>query len=104
MLVKLDDEVLFEIDERMIKLLAHDLMDPLQEIRRRLRWVIEHKSDQCFERLKKEWVEKLMNDADVQSIPANKRDFLDLVLAHKDYKNRVQRENLVSDDQVLIGQ
>jgi len=37
MQVKLDDEVLFEIDDRMINLMGHDLLDPIPDIKRRLR-------------------------------------------------------------------
>jgi hypothetical protein len=37
MLVKIDDEVIFEIDERMVKLIAHDIEDPITDIKRRLR-------------------------------------------------------------------
>lgn len=92
MKVKLDDEVLFEIDERMVKLIAHDIIEPLEDIKRRLRYIIEHKCDQCFARLQKEWLEKLSNDPSIDSIPSKKAAFVDLVLAHPEYKNRSQRE------------
>jgi hypothetical protein len=98
MLVKIDDEVIFEIDERMIKLLAHDLEDPITEIKRRLRWIIEHKCDQCFGRMKEEWTKEdasgqsKLSQLGVSSIPTNKRDLADLILNHPNYMNRVQRE------------
>lgn len=92
MQVKLDDEVLFEIDERMVNLIAHDIIDPIPDIKRRLRWVIEHKCDQCYVRMKDQWMEKLMADPKVDSIPANKQKFVDMILSHPEYKNRAQRE------------
>lgn len=92
MKVKLDDEVLFEIDELMISLLAHDIEDPLNDIKRRLRYIIEHKCDRCYERMHKEWTEKFHADPNVTSIPAKKRDFVNAVLAHPQYKNRVARD------------
>ena len=97
MKVKLDDEVIFEIDERMLKLIAHDILDPIPDIKSRLRWVIEHKCDRCFERLKTEWIESAdgsskLEKCGVKSIPTNKRDFCDLIFSLPEYKNRKQRE------------
>lgn len=98
MQVKLDDEVLFEIDERMIRLLSHDLVDPVAEIKRRLRWIIEHKCDRCFDRLSSEWLAQEENgqskiaNAGVASLPTDKRAFVDLVQALPSYKTRAQRE------------
>lgn len=92
MKVKLDDEVLFEIDEVMMNILSYDLSDPLNDIKRRLRYVIEHKCDQCYERLHKEWSEKFHADPNVTSIPAKKHDFVKAVISHPEYKNRVARD------------
>jgi len=92
MKVKLDDEVLFEIDERMVKLLAHDLIDPIEEIKRRLRYIIEHKCDQSYERMKSEYVPQFEVDPAIDSIPSKKAALVDFILAHPSYKNRVQRE------------
>lgn len=107
MLVKIDDEVLFEIDERMVKLIAHDIEDPIPDIKRRLRWVIEHKCDRCFDRMKEEWTKEdesgqsNLAKLGVASIPTNKRDLADLILSHPQYKNRVQREAIASEIQEI---
>lgn len=92
MQVKLDDEVLFEIDERMIALFAHDIEDPISDIKRRLRWVIEHKCDQCFSRMEKEYMEVIRNDPSIESLPKDKRALVDMIVKHPNYKNRAQRE------------
>lgn len=92
MKVKLDDEVLFEIDETMLKLLAHDLLDPVEDIKRRLRYIIEHKCDRCYERLEKEYKQKLIDDPEIPALPKSRRDMANLMLSHKEYKNRAQRE------------
>jgi len=92
MQVKLDDEVLFEIDDLMVNLLAHDLLDPIQEIKRRLKYIIDHKCDQCYERMRLEWTQKFTNDPNMTSVPTKKADFVNLVLTHPDYKNRVERD------------
>ena len=93
MKIKLDDEILFEIDDRMMQLIAHDLMDPKVEIKRRLRYAIEHKCDQIYERLEKEWLPKLREDPKIDSIPKSKTALCDLIFSRQDYKNRVQRES-----------
>ncbi len=92
MQIKLDDEVLFEIDEIMLKLLANDLLDPIEEIKRRLRYIIEHKCDQCFDRLEKEYKQKLIDDPEIPALPKSRRDMAELILSRKDYKNRATRE------------
>lgn len=92
MQVKLDDEILFEIDERMIALLAHDLEDPISDIKRRLHWVIEHKCDQCLSRMEKEYRVVLEEDPSIEFLPKDKRALCDMILKHPRYKNRATRE------------
>ncbi len=98
MLVKLDNEVLFEIDDRMIKLLAHDLVNPIEEIKRRLKWVIEHKCDQCFLRMSQEWTtpdekgESKLSKSGIDAVPTSRRGLVDLIVSHPHYKNRSARE------------
>jgi hypothetical protein len=92
MQVKIDDEIIFEIDEMMVKLLSHDLIDPINEIKRRLNYIIQHKCDECFKRIESEWMEKFRSDPSLESIPKSKKDFCEMVFKHKDYKNRQDRE------------
>ncbi len=97
MKVLLGDEVLFEIDDHMMKLLAHDLIDPISEIKRRLRWVIEHKCDKCFDRLHSEWTsldasgESKLSRSGITSIPTSKTEIANMIFAHPEYKNRIDR-------------
>ncbi len=93
MQVKLDDEIIFEIDDLMIKLLANDLLDPISEIKRRLQYIIEHKCDRCYERMHQEWTKKFSEDPNITSIPSKKRDFVNAVVSHPKYKNRIQRDS-----------
>lgn len=97
MKIKLDDEVLFEIDETMLKLLAHDLLDPIEDIKRRLRYIIEHKCDQCFNRLEKEYKQKLIDDPEIPALPKSRRDMAEMIFTRKDYKSRVQREKEIEN-------
>lgn len=98
MKVKLDDEVLYEIDDRMINLIGHDVADPIDHIKHLLLYFVQHKCDRCFERLSHEWTaqdangESKLSLAGVQSVPTNKRGFVDLVQSLPSYKNRAKRD------------
>ena len=50
------------------------------------------KINNCWKRMQSEWTTKLMNDESfTDSIPSNKADFVTLVTARSDYKNRADR-------------
>tara|TARA_Y100000748_G_scaffold303222_1_gene307684 strand:+ start:2594 stop:2860 length:267 start_codon:yes stop_codon:yes gene_type:complete len=51
------------------------------------------KINNCWKRMQQEWTTKLMNDSSfTDSIPSNKEDFVKLITARSDYKNRVDRD------------
>ena len=51
------------------------------------------KFNNCWKRMQREWTDKLMNDDSfTDSIPSNKADFVTLVTARSDYKNRADRD------------
>ena len=51
------------------------------------------KIDACWKRFQNEWTTKLMNDSDyTDEIPSNQADFVALVIARDDYKNRKARD------------
>ena len=48
----------------------------------------------CWKRMQREWTDKLMNDDSfTDSIPSNQADFVALVTARSDYKNRKARDD-----------
>ena len=52
------------------------------------------KINNCWTRMQQEWTTKLMNDSDfTDSIPSNQADFVALVIARSDYKNRKARDD-----------
>lgn len=80
------------------KVLLNDLLDIDQ-------WVqdaVTGKINNCWKRMQSEWTTKLMNDDSfTDSIPSNKADFVSLITARDDYKNRAERDaasDLVSSD------
>ena len=61
------------------------------DMKRRLDWVLKHKYEQCFKRLKNEW-EPRLKTLGVESIPLDDDAFADLVFARPEYKDRLARE------------
>ena len=55
---------------------------------------IEGKISNCWKRMQTEWTTKLMNDSSfTDPIPSNQADFIALVTARSDYKNRKARDD-----------
>ena len=84
-----------EVDDTQQAMLNNDLADINQ-------WVqdaMTGKINNCWKRMQQEWTTKLMNDSSfTDPIPSNQADFVKLVLARSDYKNRKAR-----DDASIIG-
>ena len=61
------------------------------------KWIqdaVDCKINNCWKRMQQEWTTKLMNDETfTDSIPSNQADFVALVTARSDYKNRKQRDD-----------
>ena len=58
---------------------------------------VDGKISNCWKRMQREWTDKLMNDSSfTDSIPSNQADFVALVLARSDYKNRKARDDASS--------
>ena len=77
----------FTINDTDEKILLNDLHD-IQE------WVdgaVTGKINQCWSRFEQKWTSKLMDDSNIESIPANKDLYVEMITSHSDYKNRSQR-------------
>ena len=55
---------------------------------------VDGKIANCWKRMQSEWTTKLMNDESfTDPIPSNQADFVALVIARSDYKNRKERDD-----------
>jgi len=55
---------------------------------------VDGKLNNCWKRFQQEWTTKLMNDASfTDAIPSNQGEFVALVVARADYKNRKARDD-----------
>lgn len=92
MKVILDNKEILDISDTMLKVIANDLIeDVVGDIERRIIWVITHKFEQCFSRLKAEWDPKL-SDRGIEMLPTNKEKYAQIVFSQPDYKSRSERE------------
>jgi hypothetical protein len=55
---------------------------------------LDGKISNCWKRMQREWTQKLMDDDSfTDAIPSNQADFVALVTARSDYKNRKARDD-----------
>ena len=55
---------------------------------------VDGKINNCWKRFRQEWTQRLMDDSSfTDAIPSNQADFVALVTARSDYKNRKQRDD-----------
>ena len=82
------------------KILSHDLYNDVSTNEGIDKWIqdaVDGKVNNAWKRFRQEWTTKLMEDETfTDSIPSNQSDFIALVTARADYKNRKQRDDEVS--------
>jgi len=93
MKISVDDQELFTLSETQKKVMCNDIKEDIFEddLKRRLQYILTHKYERCFKRLKDEWEPKLKASG-AKSIPLDEEEFANVVFAHKDYKNRSARD------------
>lgn len=93
MKISVDDQELFRLSETQKKVIKNDISEEIfdEDMKRRLQYILTHKYERCFERLKKEWEPKLKASG-IKMIPTDNDEFAQLVFSHESYKNRSQRE------------
>ncbi|MGJ0429623.1 hypothetical protein [Methylobacter sp.] len=93
MKISVNGQDLFELSEIQCKVICNDIHGDIfdEDMKRRLQWVLMHKYEQCFNRLKAEWDSKLAENG-VSSIPLNKDEYAQLVFSQPNYKCRKDRD------------
>ena len=94
MKISVNDVELFSLTETQKKVIKYSVnSDKFEDdIDRRLEWVLQHKYEQCFKRLKIEWEPKLAK-LGIKSVPTNKDSFAELVFSQLDYEDRKTRDD-----------
>lgn len=93
MKISFNDIELFTLNETKKKVIMDEISEDIfeQDMKRRLQWVLEHKYEQCFKRLKEQWDVKFAENG-VESIPVDKDAYARLVFTQGNYKNRKARD------------
>lgn len=93
MKVSVNDIELFTMNDVKKAVIQHfiskDVFD--EDMRRRLHYIINHKYEQCYKRMKEEWDPKLLANG-VQSVPTDPDAYAQLVFSQPNYKDRKAQE------------
>lgn len=95
MKIAVDGQELFELTETQCRVIKNDIHDDVfyEDMKRRLHYILTHKYEQCFLRLRQEWDPKL-KQLGVAMIPLDEEAYAQLVFAQPSYKSRSQREDV----------
>jgi len=67
------------------------LLNDIHDVDEWIKLAIAGKINNCWKRLEQQWTPKLMDDPNIESIPANKDLYVEMVTSRSDYQNRSQR-------------
>lgn len=106
MKISVNDVKCFELSDTQKKVIKNDIHEDVFEadMRRRLEYILTHKYERCFERLKAEWMPKLQER--VPAVPTDPDALAQLIFAQADYKCRAKREKEAKDHEhkMMTGQ
>ena len=93
MKIKVDNEQVLELTGTQKKVIKHDINEDIfdEDMKRRVNWVLTHKYEQCFLRLKQEWEPKLAAKG-VAMLPTDPEAFAQLVFSQPEYKGRKEKD------------
>ena len=95
MQIKVNNKTVLELSEIQKKIIQTDIDEDEfdADMERRVKWVLEHKLDRCYGRLRQEWEPKLIAGG-ATTLPTNKEAFAQLVFDHPEFKTRKQKKAL----------
>lgn len=98
MKISVDDKELFTLSDTQKQVIKNDIPADMfdADMQRRLQWVLMHKYDQCFDRLKNEWDSKLITNG-VKMVPTDRDEYAQLVFSQPNYQDRAAREKAASE-------
>lgn len=93
MKISVNDVELYTLSDIQKQVIKNDVHEDIFEddMKRRLEYILMHKYQQCFKRLKQEWDPKLVQ-AGIKMIPTDPDEYAQLVFSQSNYKSRKNRE------------
>lgn len=98
MKISVNDAELFTLSDNQKKVLAHDISSAVLEndLKRRLQWILMHKYEKVLEKLKKDWVPKLIARG-LTAVPVDNEELSKLIFSQEDYVDRLAQDKLNAD-------
>jgi hypothetical protein len=92
MKILVDNKLILELNETQKKVIKDEIHEDIfeEDMKRRLSWVLTHKYNEVFKKLKQEWDPKLEANG-IKMIPTDKDEYAKLVFSQPDYKSKDQR-------------
>ena len=89
----IDNESVFTLNETQENVLKNDINEDVfvEDMKRRITYIINEKYNQCFKRLKQEWDQKLIAN-NVMLVPTDPDEYAALVFSQPNYKGRKARD------------
>lgn len=93
MKISVDGSDLFTLSDVQKQVIQNDISSDIfdADMKRRLQWVLMHKYERCFDRLKKEWDPKLASNG-IKMIPTDPDAYASLVFSQQNYLDRASRD------------
>lgn len=94
MKIFVNDECVYELNDTQLKVLADEINKDVLEadIKRRVSWVIKHKYERCFERIKKQY-EPFLAAHGHNMVPTHPDALAELIFTLPEYKDRKKRDD-----------
>lgn len=89
MRLQINDSQIFEINETKENVIKSFINEDcfLEDMSRRVSWILQHKYDQCFKRFYDYWSQKLISEGTI-TLPTDPDAFAQLIFLREDYKSR----------------
>jgi len=93
MKISVNDQELFSLTEIQKQVMCNDIPQETldDDMKRRLQYILMHKYENCFKRLKQEWDARLIENG-VTMVPTDADAYAALVFDQPNYKSRSVRE------------
>jgi archaellum biogenesis protein FlaJ (TadC family) len=90
--IKIDDQVIVKFNETQMKIFKHDISEDilLEDLARRMTYILSEKYKEIVKRLRKEWEQKFKEEG-LEYIPLNDEKFCELVFESADYEDKKTR-------------
>jgi len=92
MKISVNDKELFTLSDVQELVIQNDIHSEIFEddMKRRLEWVLMHKYEECFKRLKAEWDAKLAANG-IKMIPTDQDEYAKVVFSQPNYADKAKR-------------